>query len=73
MKNDLDPNKPAIPIAYPRVLLNIMAEKGFSRTEVLAGSGLADSVFDKPDHRITPAQFLFIKVCRKTSSFRSRM
>ena len=60
MKNDLNPNKPAIPIAYPRVLLNIMAEKGFSRTQVLAGSGLADSVFDKPDHRITPAQFLFI-------------
>lgn len=60
MKNDFDPNKPAIPIAYPRVLLNIMAERGFSRSEVLAGSGLADSLFEQPDHRITPAQFLFI-------------
>ena len=60
MKHDFDPNKPAMPIAYPRLLLDLMAERGFSRAEVLAGSQLDPSVFDKPEQRITPAQFLFI-------------
>ncbi len=60
MKNDFDPNKPAVPIAYPRLLLDIMAERGFSRAEVLAGSNLSEDLFDKPEHRLTPAQFLFI-------------
>ncbi|PTQ91395.1 AraC family transcriptional regulator [Agitococcus lubricus] len=60
MKHDLDPNKAVVPIAYPRLLLDIMAERGFSRHVVLAGSNLQESLFDQPEQRISPAQFLFI-------------
>jgi hypothetical protein len=59
MKNDFDPNKPAVPIAYPRLLLDMMLERGFSREEVLSGSAIDHISFDKPEHRLTPAQFLF--------------
>ena len=60
MKHDFDPNKPAVPIAYPRLLLDLMAERGFSRLQVLEGSTLAAAVFDQPEQRISPAQFLHI-------------
>lgn len=60
MKNDFDPNKPAVPIAYPRLLLDMMLERGFSREEVLSGSAIDHISFDKPEHRLTPAQFLFL-------------
>ena len=60
MKNDFDPNKPAVPIAYPRLLLDMMLERGFSRQEVLADSNIDANLFDKPEHRLTPAQFLFL-------------
>lgn len=60
MKYDFDPNKPVVPIAYPRLLLDMMVERGFTRSEILQGSQLNDAIFDKPDHRLTPAQFLFL-------------
>ncbi len=60
MKNDFDPNKPAVPIAYPRLLLDMMTERGFSRKQVLQGSSMDEGLFDKPEHRLTPAEFLFL-------------
>lgn len=60
MKHDFDPNKAVIPIAYPRLLLDLMVERGFSRQQVLHGSQLDELVFDKPEQRLTPAQFLFL-------------
>lgn len=60
MKHNVDPNKPVIPIAYPRLLLDIMAERGFSREKMLHGSSLDERIFDKPEQRLTPAQFFFI-------------
>ena len=60
MKHDFDPIKPDIPIAYPRLLLEMMVERRFSRQQVLHGSQLDELVFDKPEQRLTPAQFLFL-------------
>jgi len=38
----------------------MMVERGFSRQQVLHGSQLDELVFDKPEQRLTPAQFLFL-------------
>ena len=60
MKHDFDPNKPVIPIAYPRLLLDMMVERGFTRQQILHGSHMDEALFDKPEQRLSPAQFLFL-------------
>lgn len=62
MKNELDPHKPAVPVAYPRLLLEILAERGFPRATVLEGTDMSPGMFDSPDNRLTPAQFLQLVV-----------
>lgn len=60
MKAELDPNKPVIPIAYPRLMLDILRERGYSREAVLAGTTLQPGVFDQAEARIAPAQMLHL-------------
>lgn len=58
MKPDFDPTRPAVPIAYPRLLMEILMEQGVPRELLLEGTGIRPADFENPDHRLTPAQFL---------------
>jgi putative redox protein len=39
MKPDFDPSRPAVPIAYPRLLVEILNDWGTDRETLLAGTG----------------------------------
>lgn len=60
MKSDFDPNRPAVPIAYPRLLLEVVVERGIPRETLLDGTGILPAVFENPENRLTPAQFLHL-------------
>lgn len=60
MKPDFDPSRPAVPIAYPRLLVEILVEQGIRRETLLEGTGIAADAFENPDNRLTPAQFLHL-------------
>lgn len=57
MKDPYGLSKASIPISYAHLLLEIMAEKGFSSAEILQKSKLPLSIFDALDARITPLQW----------------
>lgn len=57
MKDLLDPTKPVVPVAYPRLLMELVLERGFSRAQLLEGVALAPAVLDQADTRLTPPQF----------------
>ncbi len=56
MKNELDPKQPVVPVAYPRLILEVLAERGFATREVLAGTDIAADTLEKPEARLSPAQ-----------------
>lgn len=60
MKSEFDPSRPAVPVAYPRLLLEIVTSMGIARESLLEGTGIPAAVFDQPEHRLTPAQFLHL-------------
>ena len=60
MKADFDPSRPAVPIAYPRLLVEILVEQGVIREDLLEGTGIQARAFENPDNRLTPAQFLHL-------------
>jgi AraC-like DNA-binding protein len=58
MKKELDPNKPVVPIAYPRLLVDVVCARGFTREQMLAGTTLNPALFENPEARIAPSQFV---------------
>lgn len=60
MKDLLDPTKPVVPVAYPRLLMELVQERGFSREQLLDGVAIAAGVLDQADTRLTPPQFAHI-------------
>jgi AraC-like DNA-binding protein len=60
MKKELDPNKPVVPIAYPRLLLELICSRGFSPEQALAGTQLSPAIFERADARLSPAQFVHL-------------
>ena len=60
MKPDFDPSRPAVPIAYPRLLVEILNDWGTDRETLRAGTGISPGIFESPENRLTPAQFLHL-------------
>ncbi len=56
-KDGLGLRRPTIPVAYPRLLLQVFEERGLDAREVRAGTGLRDEVLAQPDARIAPSQW----------------
>ncbi len=56
-KDSLGLRRPTIPVAYPRLLLQVFAERGLDAREVRAGTGLRDAVLAQPDARVAPSQW----------------
>lgn len=57
VKDKLGLRRPTIPVAYPRLLLQVFAERGIDAREVRAGTGLRDDVLARPDARVAPSQW----------------
>jgi hypothetical protein len=53
MKPDFDPSRPAVPIAYPRLLVEILNDWGTDRETLLAGTGISPGIFESPENRLT--------------------
>lgn len=60
MKKELDPNRTVIPVAYPRLLVDLVCARGHTRADVLTGTGLSESLLLNPDARIAPAHFVHL-------------
>ena len=56
-KDDLGLKRPTIPVAYPRLLLNVLRQRGIEDREARAGTGLRDVMRAQPDERVAPAQW----------------
>ncbi|MBS6359400.1 AraC family transcriptional regulator [Burkholderia sp.] len=56
-KDRLGLRRPTIPVAYPRLLLQVLAERGVDLAAVRAGTGLRDDVLAEPDARVAPSQW----------------
>ncbi|MBN3725502.1 AraC family transcriptional regulator [Burkholderia sp. Ac-20379] len=56
-KDSLGLRRPTIPVAYPRLLLQVFAERGLEAAAVRAGTGLRDAVLAQPDARVAPSQW----------------
>lgn len=57
MKDPYGLSKTSIPISYAHLLLEIMAEKGFSAAEILSQSKIPSILLHQLDARITPIQW----------------
>lgn len=53
-KDSLGLRRPTIPVAYPRLLLQLFVERGVDLRALLAGTGLRDEVLAQPDARVSP-------------------
>ncbi len=56
-KDRLGLRRPTIPVAYPRLLLQVLGERGVDLARVRAGTGLRDDVLARPDARVSPSQW----------------
>lgn len=62
MKDLADPNRPVVPVSYPRLLLELVEEHGISRDTLLAGTLVSAASLDAPGGRLTPAEFVHMVV-----------
>jgi len=56
MRGVIDPSKPIIPISYAGLLVNLVAQWGVSRDELLTDTGISDAKLTDPDAKVTPLQ-----------------
>lgn len=56
-KDSLGLRRPTIPVAYPRLLMQLFAERGLDQRALRAGTGLRDEVLAQPDARVSPSQW----------------
>ncbi|WP_333981333.1 AraC family transcriptional regulator [Burkholderia gladioli] len=56
-KDNLGLRRPTIPVAYPRLLMQLFAERGLDQRALRVGTGLRDEVLAQPDARISPSQW----------------
>ncbi|WP_321869062.1 AraC family transcriptional regulator [Burkholderia ubonensis] len=56
-KDRLGLRRPTIPVAYPRLLLQVLDARGVDLAAVRAGTGLRDAVLAEPDARVAPSQW----------------
>lgn len=63
MKDPFRIYKPTLPVAYPQLVLEIVAERGHDPAKVLAQQGLPTNLLENPSGFITPVQYTQITVC----------
>ncbi|KAB0640126.1 AraC family transcriptional regulator [Burkholderia stagnalis] len=56
-KDRLGLRRPTIPVAYPRLLLQVLGARVVDLAAVRAGTGLRDAVLAEPDARVAPSQW----------------
>ena len=57
MKELPDLTRAVVPVAYPRLLLEVLADYGIEMRQALAGTGILPVVLEDVDARISPFQF----------------
>lgn len=62
MKDPYRLHKPTLPVTYPQLVLEIVAERGFDPEQVLQQQGLPADLLQNPMGRITPMQYTQITV-----------
>lgn len=63
MKDPFRLLKPTLPVAYPQLVLEIVAERGLDPSRVLQAQGLSEDLLNNPTGYITPWQYTQITVC----------
>lgn len=56
MRGVIDPTKPIIPISYLGLLVNLVAQWGVSRDELLEGSDISEAKLTDPEAKVSPLQ-----------------
>lgn len=60
MKKEIDPRTPNVPVAYPRLIVELISERGFNVEQLLAGTHIDVKVLEKPDSRLTSPEMAHI-------------
>ncbi|MCG8612405.1 MAG: AraC family transcriptional regulator ligand-binding domain-containing protein [Pseudomonadales bacterium] len=63
MKDPFNIYKPTLPVAYPQLVLEIVAERGFDPDRIFSQHGLSPDLLQNPSGFITPMQYAQITAC----------